>query len=451
MNLPRSPDGWQIPASEPAGPVPIAESQQAGPSSMPPALASTLVLTPSPDLASLAQSIAAPESLHSGSGDTGIDRGRGSGTSWGRSSDERRQGEASQSEQGEGASDTKSRRLGQNRVAARKSRQRRKEYVEHLEEEVRTLRADLKRERQGRGAPASPATQAGPSVSPVPVRASVEPPTFSQWVPSSIPNPFQMTGEQGPSQPVGSPALGPVAEGSSAGPYRIMLPMAQTPSNTTSNGVLHAFERWHAQHTVSVRALLEVRNQGSLAGALAQRLANVVDHLLDFFRLKAAVLQGNEAHLVLSLQHLPQGQRRFAPLGVLSCSDICAGLLWKLGPSLEPHQRNFLEQYKTVVMSQEAALHVVLSGAIADMTQVVACVRVPLGLPPPPPIPLTTPDTQAKLQLMCDVFMAADRVWAEFLQHAEQHLSVPQFVTVVSAMAETGAALEEVCHSQAPT
>ena len=47
--------------------------------------------------------------------------------------------------------------------------------------------------------------------------------------------------------------------------------------------------------------------------------------------------------------------------------------------------------------------------------------------------------------------MAADRVWAEFLQHAEQHLSVPQFVTVVSAMAETGAALEEVCHSQAPT
>ncbi len=59
-------------------------------------------------------------------------------------------------------------------------------------------------------------------------------------------------------------------------------------------------------------------------------------------------LQGGEAHLVLSLQHLPQGQRRFAPLGVLSCSDICAGLLYKLGPSLEPHQRNFLEQYKVL-------------------------------------------------------------------------------------------------------
>ncbi len=55
---------------------------------------------------------------------------------------------------------------------------------------------------------------------------------------------------------------------------------------------------------------------------------------------------------------------------------------------------------QTVVTSQEAALHVVLSGAIADMTQVVACVRVPLGLPPPQPFPLTTPDTQAKLQLM---------------------------------------------------
>jgi hypothetical protein len=51
----------------------------------------------------------------------------------------------------------------------------------------------------------------------------------------------------------------------------------------------------------------------------------------------------------------------------------------------------------------------------------------------------------------CNVFMAADRVWAEFLQHAEQYLSVPQFVTVVSAMAETGAGLEEVCHSQPPS
>lgn len=46
-----------------------------------------------------------------------------------------------------------------------------------------------------------------------------------------------MTVEQGPSQPVGSPALGPLAEGSSAGPYRIMLPMAPTPSAATSTGV----------------------------------------------------------------------------------------------------------------------------------------------------------------------------------------------------------------------
>ncbi len=46
--------------------------------------------------------------------------------------------------------------------------------------QVRTLRADLKREQQGRGGTASPATQFGPSVSPVPVCASVEPPRFSQ-------------------------------------------------------------------------------------------------------------------------------------------------------------------------------------------------------------------------------------------------------------------------------
>ena len=57
-------------------------------------------------------------------------------------------------------------------------------------------------------------------------------------------------------------------------------------------------------------------------------------------------LQGPEAHVILSLQHLPQGQRRFAPLGVLSCSDICAGLLDKLGPSLDGHQSLFLEHHK---------------------------------------------------------------------------------------------------------
>ena len=71
-------------------------------------------------------------------------------------------------------------------------------------------------------------------------------------------------------------------------------------------------------------------------------------------------LRGDDAHLVLSLQHLPQGQRRFAPLGVLSCSDICAGLLYRLGPSLELHQRLFLEQYKVLTSSVIVCLVLVM-------------------------------------------------------------------------------------------
>ena len=54
--------------------------------------------------------------------------------------------------------------------------------------------------------------------------------------------------------------------------------------------ILHAFERWHAQHSVLVTALLEVRNQGSMVGPLAERIMSVVSHLSDFFRLKAAVV-----------------------------------------------------------------------------------------------------------------------------------------------------------------
>ena len=41
--------------------------------------------------------------------------------------------------------------------------------------------------------------------------------------------------------------------------------------------------------------------------------------------------------------------------------------------------------------------------------------------------------------------MEADRLWERFLQHAQQYLSVAQFVTVVSGMIETGAGLEAAC------
>ncbi len=55
---------------------------------------------------------------------------------------------------------------------------------------------------------------------------------------------------------------------------------------------------------------------------------------------------------------------------------------------------------QTSLMTQEAALHVLLSGTIAEVTQAVAQVRVPLGLPGSQPAQLTSPDTEAKLQLM---------------------------------------------------
>lgn len=54
-------------------------------------------------------------------------------------------------------------------------------------------------------------------------------------------------------------------------------------------------------------------------------------------------LRGPEAHAVLSLQHLPESQRRFAPLGILSCSDVCAGLLHKLAPTVDQPQATILK------------------------------------------------------------------------------------------------------------
>ena len=45
--------------------------------------------------------------------------------------------------------------------------------------------------------------------------------------------------------------------------------------------------------------------------------------------------------------------------------------------------------------------------------------------------------------------MAADRLWEGLLQHTQQFLNLPQMVTVVCVLADTGAGLEEVWSSQA--
>ena len=57
-------------------------------------------------------------------------------------------------------------------------------------------------------------------------------------------------------------------------------------------------------------------------------------------------LAGQDAHVVLSLQHLPEPQRCFAPLGILSCSDVCAGLLHKLAFTPDSPQAAVLEQIR---------------------------------------------------------------------------------------------------------
>lgn len=79
---------------------------QAGPSHVPHTASLTQSVSLSPDAANLAQTTAASDSLPSDSGDTGLDKARESGTSWGRSSEERRR-EGSQSEQGGAGRDTK--------------------------------------------------------------------------------------------------------------------------------------------------------------------------------------------------------------------------------------------------------------------------------------------------------------------------------------------------------
>ena len=55
---------------------------------------------------------------------------------------------------------------------------------------------------------------------------------------------------------------------------------------------------------------------------------------------------------------------------------------------------------QVLLTPQEAALHVLLSSTIAEMTKAMANDSAPSGLSPSQPAQLTSPDTQAKLQLM---------------------------------------------------
>ena len=52
------------------------------------------------------------------------------------------------------------------------------------------------------------------------------------------------------------------------------------------------------------------------------------------------------------------------------------------------------------LMTEEATLHMWMSGIIAEMTQLVAQARVPLGLPGSQSGQATNADIQSKLQLM---------------------------------------------------
>ena len=75
-------------------------------------------------------------------------------------------------------------------------------------------------------------------------------------------------------------------------------------------------------------------------------------------------LQGPEAHAVLSLQHLPEAQRRFAPLGILSCADVCAGLMHKLAPSLDPPHAMLLEQTRVSQQPRGCAMNCGIQGVV---------------------------------------------------------------------------------------
>ena len=95
-------------------------------------------------------------------------------------------------------------------------------------------------------------------------------------------------------------------------------------------------------------------------------------------------LQGSTARAILTLQHLPEYQQPFSPLGILSCSAVCAGILAKLAPSLQSHQHSVLTQLQvTYDFSSMSMCNYDVANASTSSAEVMLC-GLKVLIPPQP-------------------------------------------------------------------
>ncbi|BDA44423.1 probable transcription factor TGAL7 [Coccomyxa sp. Obi] len=328
------------------------------------------------------------------------------------------------------------RRLAQNREAARKSRQRRKAYVQNLEEEVRQLRQSKSLPAQALAAQSSSLGATGSlggaatALGLGPDATSLFSAMMQRLPPGSLPD---SSGLMGSLRSSNRPSF--LASGAGAGDA-----LAQQ-----NHEVLQAFDKWRAEHVATVLGVRQAVNEGANDATLRPLIEEARSQLWTLFAMKKAVVCSESVLLIMNLEHLLPPERLYAWLGGLRASNACNGLLTKLADmGLGTQQRMKLEALRESLLQQENSLGRGYSEVLTELGARAAQQPVLLPGQHADKRVWNSPDILGKLDAMRMTLLRGDNVWEQFLEQTEGFLSLRQYAVAVTALMETSLQLQNL-------
>ncbi|CAK0737369.1 hypothetical protein CVIRNUC_000901 [Coccomyxa viridis] len=328
------------------------------------------------------------------------------------------------------------RRLAQNREAARKSRQRRKAYVQNLEEEVRNLRASKSGQPLGSGNSSSLGTGSYGGVATT-LGLSPDANGLLNALITRLP-PGSLSGPE--SGRISSQSLRSVARGS-------MGLAPADPLLRQNEEVLLAFDKWRAEHSATVLAVRQAVADASASDAALRPLVEEArGQLWTLFAMKKAVICSESVLIIMNMEHLLPAERLYSWLGGLRASDICGGVIHKLSESgLASQQRMKLEALRESLLQQENTLSRGYNELLGSLGQRASAQPVaPQALKEKRS--WDSPEILGKLDAMRMTLLQADSVWEQYLEQTERLLTMRQYAVAVMGLMETSLQLQNLHH-----
>eukprot|EP00884_Botryococcus_braunii_P010978 jgi/Botrbrau1/19882/Bobra.0059s0003.1 len=308
-------------------------------------------------------------------------------------------------------------RLAQNREAARKSRQRRKQYVIKLEDEVKRLRSVIQRQTLAAGT--------GPVVPPPNVRFGA---VDVVGAPVTGPPPH---------------ALGPSTMGQTPPWLLPPTPVPESPSHTPQDvDVLKSLCKWrddHVKTAMAVKRLLdEIEATPELARGWEPRLQPLVEEaraqVWTLHAMKRVIIYSESVTLILNLEHMLPAERMGAWLGTWKPSIACQGVISKLDRNLDNAKRRSLSELKEDLAVQEKVLQGGFDQMMPDVVVKAGTARLNLSEDQKCSKEWDSQAHEAVLKGIKTVLHSADNLWDYFFKKTEPMLAMHEYAVVVTSM-----------------